>query len=623
MTPTTLLWTILLPALTGVAFFLIPRTVKYVREVLAVVSAGVSLYLGFALFAVKNLAWKAPWLGSGIPMELRLYQFPAFILLGLSGFLFLIALYSAAKMKDHPRVREYYAYVFFSAALAFGAVLADNFVPLVFFWEGLLVTLYALISLGGKEAHRTATKAFLINGFCDFAMILGIGIVWSLAGTTTISQVSLKPEGPAALAFILMMIGAIGKAGAMPFHTWIPDAAIDAPVTFMAYMPAAFEKLLGIYLLARICLDIFTLQPGSGLSLLLMIIGAATIVLAVMMALVQKDLKRLLSYHAVSQVGYMILGIGTAIPIGIAGGIFHMINHAMYKSGLFLSAGSVEHRAGTTDLRKLGGLAREMPITAAGFTVCALAISGVWPLNGFVSKEMVFHGAVESGSILFAIAAWVGAVFTFASFLKAGHAVFFGKRSEERAPGRVKESPVTMLIPILILALLCITFGLFNKLPLTQFIQPVVAAHAEAGAPIDYTAHALDLFNVIAGISVACLILAFGLHVYGFKRGGKKAWLASEPIHHAPFFKQMYDGAEKRFFDLYEQGIKFLRGLSWILFKGIDRPIDAVYEKGVTAVGTAFTGLLRKAHNGHYANYLAWGLGGLVVLIALINVILK
>ncbi|HPH44916.1 MAG TPA: heme-binding domain-containing protein, partial [Candidatus Aminicenantes bacterium] len=150
-----------------------------------------------------------------------------------------------------------------------------------------------------------------------------------------------------------------------------------------------------------------------------------------------------------------------------------------------------------------------------------------------------------------------------------------------------------------------------------------LAAHAEAGAPIDYTAHALDLFNVIAGISVACLILAFGLHVYGFKRGGKKAWLASEPIHHAPFFKQMYDGAEKRFFDLYEQGIKFLRGLSWILFKGIDRPIDAVYEKGVTAVGTAFTGLLRKAHNGHYANYLAWGLGGLVVLIALINVILK
>jgi formate hydrogenlyase subunit 3/multisubunit Na+/H+ antiporter MnhD subunit len=623
MTPTTLLWTILLPALSAVALILIPKTVKYAREALALVSAAVSLTLGFALFAVKDLVWTANWLGSGIKMELRLYQFSAFILLGLAGFLFLITFYSVVKMKDHPRVREYYAYVFLSAALAFGAVLADNFVPLVFFWEGLLVTLYALISLGGKGAHRTATKAFIISGFCDFAMILGIGIVWSLSGTMTISQIGLRPEGPAALAFILMMIGAIGKAGAMPFHTWIPDAAVDAPVTFMAFMPAAFEKLLGIYLLARICLDIFKLEPGSGLSVLMMVIGAGTIVLAVMMALIQKDLKRLLSYHAVSQVGYMILGIGTAVPIGIAGGLFHMINHAMYKSGLFLSAGSVEHRAGTTELRKLGGLAKEMPVTAIGFTVCALAISGVWPLNGFVSKEMIFHGAVESGSIIFAVAAWVGAIFTFASFLKAGHSVFFGRRSEERSPVRVKESPAAMLIPILILALLCIAFGVFNKLPLTQFIQPVVQAHAEAGERLDFTAHALALFNPIAGISMACLLLAFGLHAYGFKRGGSKAYLASEFIHHAPFFKQMYAGAEKKFFDLYEQGVKFLRGLSWVLFKGIDRPIDAFFEKGVTAAGSAFTVILRKAHNGHYANYLAWGLGGLIVLVALINILLK
>ena len=623
MTPMTLLWMILLPAVSAVALILIPKTVKRIREALALLSAAVSLYLGFALFAAKDLVWSANWLGAGIKMELRLYQFSAFILLGLAGILFLITLYSVAKMKDHPRIREYYAYLFLSAALAFGAVLADNFVPLVFFWEGLLITLYALISLGGKTAHRTATKAFIISGFCDFAMILGIGIVWSLSGTMTISQVSLKPEGPAALAFILMMIGAIGKAGAMPFHTWIPDAAIDAPVTFMALMPGAFEKLLGIYLLVRIALDIFKLEPGSGLSLLMMVVGAGTIVLAVMMALIQKDLKRLLSYHAVSQVGYMILGIGTALPIGIAGGIFHMINNVIYKSGLFLSAGSVEHRAGTTELRKLGGLAKEMPFTAIGFSVCALAISGLWPLNGFVSKEMIFHSAVESGSVIFAVAAWVGAIFTFASFLKAGHSIFFAPRSEERAPGKVKDSPAAMLVPILILALLCIVFGVFNKLPLSNFIQPVVQAQAEAGEHLDFTTHALALFNPIAGISMACLLLAVGLHAYGFKRGGRKAYLVSEPIHQAPFFKQMYDGAEKKFFDLYEQGVKFLRGLSWVLFKGIDRPIDAFFEKGVTAVGSGFTGILRKAHNGHYANYLAWGLGGLVVIVALISILLK
>jgi len=621
MTPITLLWTILLPALAAAVLFLIPKTVKAVREALALAVSGIMLYLGFALFAAKNLEWRVPWFGMGAKFELRLFQFSAFILLALAGFLFLITLYSIVKMKGHPRVREYYAYVFLSAALANGAVLADNFVPLVFFWEGLLVTLYGLISIGGKEANRTALKAFMISGFCDFAMILGIGILWSLTGTLTLSQISVKPEGPAALAFILMMIGAIGKAGAMPFHTWIPDAAVDAPVTFMAFMPASFEKLLGIYLLARITLDLFTLEKGSGLSMLLMIIGAATIVLAVFMALVQKDFKRLLSYHAVSQVGYMILGIGTAVPIGIAGGIFHMINHAMYKCGLFLSAGSVEHRTGTTELKKLGGLAREMPLTAGGFIVCALAISGVWPLNGFVSKEMVFHGAVETGSIVFAVAAWVGAIFTFASFLKAGHSVFFGPRSKEVA--RVKESPAAIVVPILILALLCLTFGVFNKLPLTKFIQPILEGRAEAGAHLDYSAHALDLFNVIAGISMACLVAALLLHAYGWKRGGRKAYLASEPVHKAPGFKQMYDWAEKRVFDLYEQGVKFLRGLSWVLFKGIDRPIDALYEKAVTATGRAFTGVLRAAHTGHYANYLAWCLGGLVVVVAVLNLLLK
>ena len=621
MTPITLLWTILLPALAAAVLFLIPKTVKAVREALALAVSGIMLYLGFALFAAKNLEWRVPWFGMGAKFELRLFQFSAFILLALAGFLFLITLYSIVKMKGHPRVREYYAYVFLSAALANGAVLADNFVPLVFFWEGLLVTLYGLISIGGKEANRTALKAFMISGFCDFAMILGIGILWSLTGTLTLSQISVKPEGPAALAFILMMIGAIGKAGAMPFHTWIPDAAVDAPVTFMAFMPASFEKLLGIYLLARITLDLFTLEKGSGLSMLLMIIGAATIVLAVFMALVQKDFKRLLSYLAVSQVGYMILGIGTAVPIGIAGGIFHMINHAMYKCGLFLSAGSVEHRTGTTELKKLGGLAREMPLTAGGFIVCALAISGVWPLNGFVSKEMVFHGAVETGSIVFAVAAWVGAIFTFASFLKAGHSVFFGPRSKEVA--RVKESPAAIVVPILILALLCLTFGVFNKLPLTKFIQPILEGRAEAGAHLDYSAHALDLFNVIAGISMACLVAALLLHAYGWKRGGRKAYLASEPVHKAPGFKQMYDWAEKRVFDLYEQGVKFLRGLSWVLFKGIDRPIDALYEKAVTATGRAFTGVLRAAHTGHYANYLAWCLGGLVVVVAVLNLLLK
>jgi formate hydrogenlyase subunit 3/multisubunit Na+/H+ antiporter MnhD subunit len=619
MNPLMLLWTILVPAAAALLLALIPSRVKVVRELLAVLASLASLGLAIQLFGQKALEWRPAWLGDGAAFELRLFHFSAFILLALAGFLVLIALYSTAKMKGHPHARAYYALVFLSAAMANGAVLADNFVPLVFFWEGLLVTLYGLIAIGGKGAHRTALKAFIISGLCDFCMILGIGILWAKTGTLTISQISVAPTGVLAAAFILTMIGAAGKAGVMPFHTWIPDAAIDAPVAFMAFMPAAFEKLLGIYLLARLSLDVFKIEKGGAMSLVLMTLGAATIVLAVMMALIQKDFKRLLSYHAVSQVGYMILGIGTGVAAGIAGGIFHMINHAMYKCGLFLSAGSVEHRMGTTEMKKLGGLAKAMPLTAAGFTVCALAISGVWPLNGFVSKEMVFHGALETGYTVFAVAAWLGAIFTFASFLKAGHSVFFGRPSEERPAVKVKESPAAIVIPILILALLCITFGVFNKLPLNGLITPILDGHLEAGEHVDFTSHALDLFNPVAGISLGCLLLAFLLHFYGWKKGGRKPYLASEPIHKAPGFKQIYGWAEKRVFDLYEQGVVFLRGLSVVLFRGIDRPIDFVFEKAVTSVGGAAGSLLSKAHTGRYGTYLAWCLGGLLVLAAVIS----
>jgi len=614
MNPQNLLIPVLLPLLLALFSFLLPKGVKWLREIVSVLGAALFVYVAVALFGQKETFLSLPWLGHGMDFELRLYQFSQFILLAVSGFTFLITLYSTVRMAASARLREYYGYLFLTSGMAAGAVLANNFVPLVFFWEGLLITLYAMITIGAKpNSHRTAVKSFLIGGFCDFSMILGIAILWSQTGTLRLSDISVVPQGLTAVSFYLMMIGAIGKAGSMPFHTWIPDAAVDAPVSVMAFIPAALEKLLGIYMLARICLDLFKLEVNSQFSLVLMTIGALTIVLAVFMALIQKDLKKLLSYHAVSQVGYMMLGIGTAVPIGIAGGIFHMINHAMYKSGLFLAAGSVEQQTGTTELKKLGGLAKAMPLTALGFLVCAAAISGIWPLNGFVSKEMIFHGSYETGYTIFTIAAWLGAILTFASFLKAGHSVFFGPRSLESAVVRESKLPVT--IPILALAALCALFGVYNALPLKLFIQPILAGRAAMGEHVDFTAHALALFNPIALISMACLLIAFALHVFGFKRGGNKAYLASEPIHRLPVLHTVYDWAEARVFDLYEQGIKFLQLLSRFLFRFVDRPIDAFYEKIVVAVGRACTGVLKAAHNGFYANYLAWTIGGLVLIV--------
>jgi formate hydrogenlyase subunit 3/multisubunit Na+/H+ antiporter MnhD subunit len=621
MNPQNLLIPILLPLLLALFSFLLPARVKWLREVVSVLGAALFGYAAFVFFGQKELFFTLPWLGHGIDFELRLYQFSQFILLALGGVVFLITLYSTVKMAGNARNREYYGYLFLTAAMASGALLANNFVPLVFFWEGLLITLYALINLGGKNAHRTAVKSFIIGGFCDFCMILGIAILWSQTGTLRMSDIAVVPHGLTAVSFFLMLVGAMGKAGAMPFHTWIPDAAIDAPVSVMAFIPGALEKLLGIYLLVRIALDFFKLEINSPFCIAMMIIGAGTIVLAVFMALIQKDLKRLLSYHAVSQVGYMILGIGTAMPIGIIGGIYHMINNVIYKSGLFMAAGSVEHQTGTTELKKLGGLYRVMPFTALGFIVCAAAISGIWPLNGFVSKEMIFHGSFETGYTIFTIAAWLGAILTFASFLKAGHSVFFGPRNPETP--QVKENKSPIYVPILVMAALCVVFGIFNWIPLKFFLEPILSGHLAAGETLNFTGHALALFNPIALISMGCLLFALGLHVYGFKRGGNKAYMVSEPIHHLPVLNTIYDWAEARVFDLYEQGIKFLQALSGFLFKFVDRPIDFFYEKIVVAVGRTFTGILKAAHNGAYANYLAWTIGGLVLIVWAISVLIR
>ena len=198
--------------------------------------------------------------------------------------------------------------------------------------------------------------------------MLGIGIVGAQANTLEMSKIHLNTIGINGVAFVLMMIGAMAKAGAMPFHTWIPDAAIDAPLPLMAFLPAALEKLLGIYLVARIALDFFSISPG--MQIFMMTVGAVTIILAVMMALVQSNFKRLLSYHAISQVGYMILGIGTGIPLAIAGGLFHMINHAIYKSCLFLTGGAVEKQTGTTEIDRTGWLGQTDALNLCGFYNC-------------------------------------------------------------------------------------------------------------------------------------------------------------------------------------------------------------------------------------------------------------
>ncbi len=606
---------IVLPIVTALALLLISERTKYLKELLASGAALVSLLAAANVFLQPPDMLVYRWLGTGGAFTLRADQLSAFLLLAVSLFSAAISLYSFSLPKKGPS-KWFFFNLLMTQAFAAGAALADNLIAMLFFWEGLLIFLYTFIALSqeSREAKRTAMKAFLINGATDVCLLVGITITGYIAGTMSMSEISHNrltlDYGWSIFAYVLLLVGAVAKAGAFPFHTWIPDAATDSSSPFMAYVPAAIDKLLGIYFLARASVYLF--QLNNAMSVALMTLGAVTILVAVMMAFVQKDYKRLLSYHAVSQTGYMILGIGTLNPVGIAGGLFHMINHATYKSCLFMTAGSVERQAGTNDLTKLGGLWRAMPVTVLCFVIAAAAISGIAPLNGFFSKELVYKGALDTGYTVFFLAAELGSFLTLASFLKLGHSVFFGKRPEELRD--VKEAPFSMLLPMLALAAICVSFGFGARLPINLFISPALA-----GLGIQHADMAGFHPDKLYFLSVIVILAAVINHMLGLAYGGGKADKASDHIHYAPVLKEAYALAERRAFDIYEQGMDRVVPLFSRTLYRADRFFDWVIDTAPSSTAGFFSRVSRGFHNGSYPLYMALTLLGAIVYILLVG----
>ena len=535
-------------------------------------------------------------------------------------FSLLTILYSFGFMRKRKGLASYYLYLILTLVASLGAVFSNNLIVFMVFWGFLGLLLYLLIEFGGKERTAyTAKKAFIIIGGTDAFMLLGVAFIWYISGSFDMDKISIALNNKlSVLAYLCLAIGAFAKAGAMTFHTWVPDTAEDAPTPVTAFLPASLDKLLGIYFLARISLDVF--KMNSTMNTFLMIIGSITIVAAVMMALIQHDLKRLLGYHAVSQVGYMVLGIGTGNPIGIAGGLFHMLNHAIYKSCLFFSGGSVEKQSGTTNLEKLGGLARIMPVTFITFLIAAFAISGVPPFNGFASKWMVYQGVIEAGKasgghlwIIWLVAAMFGSALTLASFMKLVHAVFLGQPSLEnqkslsgRKPGasggknqKLSETSPTMWIPTVVLALLCIIFGIFAyRIPLKMFILPSLNAN------IVFTGawHAsLATVLLLAGILLGGIIYFMG-KVSKTRR--TDIFIGGETLADIP--------------DMRVSGTEFYKSIEDIgvlkfIYTLAQKKLFDVYEVG-TRITFAFNKILRYMHNGVLPTYLAWCLLGMIIL---------
>ncbi|NQT33493.1 MAG: NADH-quinone oxidoreductase subunit L [Candidatus Omnitrophica bacterium] len=525
------------------------------------------------------------------------------IFIGL--FTLLTIIYSFGYMKGRKGLLRYYSYIILTLIASLGAVFSNNLILFIVFWGFLGMLLYLLIQFGWKETTSyTAKKALIIIGGTDAFMLLGLALIWHLTGSLQMDQVSIGLTSKVAvIAYLCLASGAFAKAGAMPFHTWVPDTAEDAPASIAAFLPASLDKLLGIYFLARLSLEVFRMTPG--INVFLMVIGSVTIVAAVMMALIQHDLKRLLGYHAVSQVGYMVLGIGTGNPIGIAGGVFHMLNHSIYKSCLFFSGGAVEKKTGTTNLDKLGGLAKIMPITFITFLIAAFSISGVPPFNGFASKWMVYQGIIKTATngsglwIIWLVAAMFGSALTLASFMKLVHAVFLGQPSEEVKKKKQGEVGPSMWIPTVILAALCVIFGVFAyRVPLKMFIFPSLGGVPEFTGIWD---PGLATALIVLGIVIGFVIYLMGT---ALKTRTTETFVLGEFIEDHPDMR--LSGT-----DFYNT-IKEI-GILKVIYRLAEKKVFDIYEVGAKAT-LGFNGLLRYMHNGILLTYLAWCLFGTGIL---------
>jgi len=609
-----LLYPVFLPLIVGFVMLFLPRWGKPLFKLATLAVSVIVFVLAAQIFRHGGLSYEFEVLALGdFRLDLLLGARPlgSFMLLFAMGFGVLITLYTLRSRADAARANEFYGSLLLAIGGSAGILLSNHLLFLLVFWEIVTASLYILISTGGKNSNFAATKSFAMIGASDACFLLGIGMVWVLSGTFVISEIRLATTAALPIiAFLLLMLAAITKAGAMPLHTWVPTGGEYAPTSVMALLPAALDKLLGIYLLVLIVTGLFTLESGA-LSIVLAIIGAATIVIAVMIAMVQHNLKKLLSYHAVSQVGYMILGIATMTPVGIAGGVFHMLNNAIYKCCLFLCGGAVEEATGTAELDQLGGLAKKMPLTFAACLVAALSISGIPPLNGFASKWMVYQGVLEMGAAetaagaglwpIWLVAAMFGSALTLASFVKVLHSVFLSRLPETLRD--TKEASPLQTFPMLVLAFFCILFGVFYyQIPLQRLIFPALGIGAETDVFVGLWNSPLATGLLLIGIGAGIGVLAAG--TFAKKVRNVPTWTCGEIqtndqmiIPGTHFYKtvssmnglrQMYAGQERAYFDLYDQGGK---------------------------VGLVVTGLLRWLHNGILPVYLTWVTLGLLLVL--------
>lgn len=465
------------------------------RNVLALLSITASLAFILALIRPVMLGGEiiAYWLGGRVPaggyaigIALEVDALSLFFALIVAVAVFVSGVYSIQYMRHDDNEREYYTLFLMLAGGVMGLVLSGDLFNMFIMVEVLTFAAVALTAFRNTAtgALEAAFKYLVVGCIGSTCILVGTAMLYAQAHTLNLAQLALLLPGnlntATKVAFALLFVGFGTKAFIVPFHPLAADAHGAAPASISVMISGVLTKS-GIYGIIRLTYFLFQTMNLGTMQFLLVFVGSLSMFICVTMALAQHDFKRLLAFHSISQIGYVLTAVGLCTALGVSAGLYHAMNHTLFKGLLFLAAGAVLHETGTTDLGKLGGLSKKMPHTTVLFLIGAFSISGIPPFNGFASKWMVYQAtyqkAVESGNIgflLVTIIALVTSVLTLASFVKVSQSVFFGQLPKELE--HVKEVSFGMRLAMGIFALLCILTGLFPGLVTSYITEPAARA---------------------------------------------------------------------------------------------------------------------------------------------------
>ena len=449
-----------------------------------------------------------------IDMGVLVDQISVMMLIVVSTISFVVHLYSRGYMKGDPGTTRFFAFLSLFTFSMLGLVLATNLFQIYIFWELVGVSSFLLIGYyyTKPSAVAAAKKAFIVTRFADLGFLIGILIIGYYTGTFDFIELT-NPEGNVIAnwastsfmglsvitwALILIFIGGAGKSAMFPLHIWLPDA-MEGPTPVSALIHAATMVVAGVYLVARLFVMYYFVEDGFALNIVAWV-GAISALIAALIALTQNDIKRVLAFSTMSQIGYMMLALGVSgyeghDGLGYMASLFHLFTHAMFKALLFLAAGSIIHAVHSNYLKDMGGLRKYMPVTHITFLIAALSISGVPGFAGFFSKDEILVAAFEHNKLIYYIGVFVAGLTAFYMF-RLYFGIFWGKETEYKH--KPHESPKSMTFPLIFLAFMSITGGYIH------FSEYVTADHQAFELHLNY-----PLAAIAVGVGLIGIILAF------------------------------------------------------------------------------------------------------------------